>query len=448
MHGFMIAADRSGSGKTTVTRAVMLALKNKGINVCPFKCGPDYIDPMYHSVITGVPGHNLDTFFTDERTTRELFARDLSDVSGDATAVIEGVMGIYDGVTGFRPQGSSYDLARVLDLPIILCINARGAAQTLLPIISGLLSFDDCHLIRGFFLNQVSDSFYPVLAEKIEAATGLPVIGHFPVDNDVTVGSRHLGLVEPGDIDEKQQEEKLLSLSEGRIDLERLEKISEISDVKIPSPHHTDKKVKIAIARDAAFNFFYRENELTLEDFGAEITYFSPIHDSKIPCDADGLILPGGYPELHAEELASNTSMTESIRQAREGGMPILAECGGFMYLFRSIEGQGPLVGLFDGDCINTGRSVRFGYLSAYDKAHNFVKEGESIKGHEFHYYDVTDAGHDAVAIKPYSDNKRDLGYCDENSFMSFAHFYYPSYPYFAQHFIEGAAEYASRRTI
>ena len=186
MHGFMIAADRSGAGKTTVTRALMLALKERGFSVCPFKCGPDYIDPMYHSAITGVPGHNLDTFFTDEDTTRKIFARDLEDApETNRIAVAEGVMGLFDGVTGFLPEGSSYDMARVLHMPVILCINARGAAQTLLAVISGILNNDIQKLIKGIFLNQVSDGFAPVLSQKIEEAFAIPVVGHFPVTDEI-----------------------------------------------------------------------------------------------------------------------------------------------------------------------------------------------------------------------------------------------------------------------
>lgn len=449
MHGFMIAADRSGAGKTTVTRALMLALMKRGFSVCPFKCGPDYIDPMYHSAITGVPGHNLDTFFTDEDTTRKIFARDLEDApETNRIAVAEGVMGLFDGVTGFLPEGSSYDMARVLQMPVILCINARGAAQTLLAVISGILNNDIQKLIKGIFLNQVSDGFAPVLSQKIEEAFEIPVVGHFPVTDEIKVGSRHLGLLKPDDFDEKNQDEALLRLVDKRINIDMIYKISEMPDADFMGSEAPSHKLKLASANDEAFDFFYRENEIMLQDLGAEIVHFSPIHDSALPDDIDGLILPGGYPEFYAGELADNRSMTESVRDAYTNALPMLAECGGFMYLHRSIGGRGPLVNLFGEDCHNTGRNVRFGYLSCYDKAHYFVKEGHRIKGHEFHYYDMDDVGHDAIAEKPYSDRRRELGYVDIWSFLSFAHFYYPSCPEFARHFMEGVREHARRRSL
>lgn len=449
MRGFMIAADRSGSGKTTVTRAVMLLLLKRGYHVCPFKCGPDYIDPMYHSVITGVPGHNLDTFFTDQETTRNIFARDLKDVDDDnRIAVVEGVMGLFDGVGGFRPQGSSYDLARTLQMPVILTLNARGAAATLLAVISGILSYDTDRLVRGIFLNQVSDSFAPVISEKIEEIFGIPVVGHFPVNTGIAVKSRHLGLVGPGDIDERKQEGVLCALGESRIDTDRILDLASMPDMEETHLKQSEKRTKIAVTRDEAFDFFYRENELCLYDMGAEIEYFSPVHDHGIPDDACGVIFTGGYPELYTKELSSDTQMSNSVIMACRKGMPMLAECGGFMYLHNSIDGAGPMGDLLNGDCYNTGRSVRFGYLSCYDKDHDFVKEGNMIKGHEFHYYDVADPGSDAVAVKPYTDMTRELGFSAPNMFLSFAHLYYPSYPYFAEHFVDEAEKYGRYRQV
>ncbi|MCI7468695.1 MAG: cobyrinate a,c-diamide synthase [Lachnospiraceae bacterium] len=449
MHGFMIAADRSGSGKTTVTRAVMLSLKEKGYSVCPFKCGPDYIDPMYHSVITGVPGHNLDTFFTDEETTRQVFARDLADAPEDnRIAIAEGVMGLYDGVTGFKPEGSSYDLARVLGMPIILCINARGAAQTLLAVISGILSFDKEGLIRGIFLNQVSDGFAPVISERIEEAFGIPVVGHFPVTDEVRVDSRHLGLVRPYDIDVTRQNSALLQLVDGRVNWKRLSDISEMPDIEYIEKRRHRRKVRIAIAKDDAFDFFYRENEIVLEEMGADLVYFSPVKGMGFPEDTGGIILPGGYPELYADMLADNRNVSMSIREADQDDMPILAECGGFMYLHETIDGEGPMVEAISGNAWNTHKSQRFGYLSCYDKGHHFVKRGHEIRGHEFHYYDTEENGEDAVVMKPYSDKMREAGFCDEKSFMSFLHFYYPSYPAFAKHFVDEANKYARRKEI
>lgn len=451
MRGFMIAADKSGSGKTTVTRALMLLLKEIGCTVVPFKCGPDYIDPMYHEQITGVRGHNLDTFFTDKEKTRQLFARDFCDVPKNCPvrnriAVAEGVMGLYDGLGGFLPEGSSYDLAAALRMPILLCINARGAAETLLASISGILSFDKADLIHGIFLNEVSDSFYPILARKIEEFTGIPVLGHLPKNDLLQVESRHLGLFMPGDEDSDRQNKLLLKEISGRCEITRLLNITEMPDIDYAYPtKHLHDLVDVAVARDEAFSFFYRENEMALADAGAGITYFSPIHDKSIPEGCSGLILSGGYPELHVDELSQNTSMISSIRNAIKSGIPLLAECGGFMYLHDSIDGKGPLVGALPGDCVNTGKSVRFGYLRACDKKHFFVREGEEIRGHEFHYYDVTDPGTDAVVKKAATGDARYGGFCDRGRFAGFMHFYYPSCPSFAANFIDEALAYGRK---
>lgn len=450
MKGFMVAADRSGSGKTTVTRALMLALKKNGYTVVPFKCGPDYIDPMYHSQITGQRGHNLDTFFTDEARTRQIFARDMLDTSNGAcderkVAVVEGVMGLYDGLTGFLPEGSSYDLAKALSMPVILCINARGAAQTILAVISGILSYDTAGIISGIFLNEVSDSFFPLLAERIEKDLGIPVIGHLPRDDAYQVKSRHLGLYLPGDSDTAKQDEVLYEEVSKRCNIYNLLNHCVMRDIQYTEPEKKQcPETVIAIARDDAFNFFYRENEMVLEDCGARIVYFSPLSDEKIPDGACGIILPGGYPERHASELRENRAMLTSIRHAVKNGIPMLAECGGFMYLHDSIDGNGPMAGVLDGDCFNTGRSVRFGYLGAYDKGHFFVRDGEEIRGHEFHYYDVLNPGNMAVAQKPASGRRWLSGFCDRKNFLSFMHFYYPSYPLFAGHFVEEAALYGA----
>ena len=431
----MIAADRSGSGKTTVTRALMLSLKNAGCTVIPFKCGPDYIDPMYHAQITGLRGHNLDTFFTDREKTRQLFARDCLDVPENTPirnriAVVEGVMGLYDGLTGFLPEGSSYDLAEALQMPIILCINAHGAAETLLAVISGILSFDKSSLIRGIFLNEVSDSFFPQLAKKIEDYTGIPVIGHLPKDDAFNVKSRHLGLRLPDETDTDLQNSRLFEEFSQRCNIYRLLNLTEMSDIDYVRPKkRISGLVDIAVARDEAFDFFYRENEFALEDAGARITYFSPLHDEKIPESAKGLILPGGYPERYAEALSKNTPMPASIRNAIKNEMPVLAECGGFMYLHETIDGKGPLVGALDGDCFYTGKSVRFGYLKASDKEHFFVRDGEDIRGHEFHYYDSSNNGSDAGAVKPGSGKSWECIRAGSDYIWGYPHLWYPSCP-------------------
>ncbi|MBQ1916474.1 MAG: cobyrinate a,c-diamide synthase, partial [Lachnospiraceae bacterium] len=379
------------------------------------------------------------------------FARDFEDVPEnspvrDRIAVVEGVMGLYDGLGGFQPQGSSYDIAAALQMPIVLCVNARGAAETLLASISGILSFDKENLIHGIFLNEVSDSFYPILARRIEDYTGIPVLGHLPLNASLHIESRHLGLFMPSDHDSVRGNQLLLEEISKRCDTDRLLNITDMPDIPYKKPRkRLHGLAEIAVARDEAFSFFYRENEMALSDAGANIVYFSPIHDRAIPEGACGLILTGGYPERYADELASNTSMLSSVRDAIKRGIPVMAECGGFMYLHDSIDGKGPLVGALEGDCVNTGKSVRFGYLRAADKGHFFVRDGEEIRGHEFHYYDVKNPGADAIVKRASSGESRYEGFCGNEGFVSFMHFYYPSCPSFVAHFIDEALVYGRK---
>ena len=448
----MIAAPKSGSGKTGITCALLKSLKNKGIKTVSFKCGPDYIDPMYHKNALGVPSYNLDTFFTSEKRTRSLFARN---ASGFDFAVFEGVMGLFDGVGGVRADGSSYDLARVTETPIILVIDAKGMGRSVIPEILGFKSYDKENLIKGVILNRTSEGMFNLLKPLIEEECGISALGFIPDMKDRAFSSRHLGLVTPddtGNLDEVLEE--LTGYFEKNVSFEELEEIAgsaeDIEAEALPETVKDDSKQPvIAVAKDEAFCFIYEDNLTELKNAGAKIVFFSPIHDACIPEGVAGLILPGGYPELHLKELSENTSMLESVRKAYEAKMPIFAECGGFMYLQKSIEDKDGVVyittGLFDGELKFKGKPVRFGYVTLKEKSPNFLDEGEEIKGHEFHYFDSDDNGSDVICTKPFTGRTYEAVKDSDNVWAGFPHLYFPSNPSFAVKFVEKCVSFMSK---
>lgn len=475
----LIGATGSGSGKTTITCALLEILKRQGKKVQAFKCGPDYIDPMFHSTVLGIPSKNLDTFFTGEKMTAELFME--SAVNADIS-VMEGVMGLYDGLGGIRKEGSAYDLATVTDTPVILVIDAHGMGRSILPLIAGFLSYDTIHLIRGIILNRTSGAFFETIRPEIEKSFPLEVLGYFPNQKEILLESRHLGLKRPEEV-EKMAEllAKTADMLEKTVDIDRLfaiaEGASELPDSDILTTtdraselpedstlekdsygkqkvhlQKSGKRPVIAVARDEAFCFYYEDNLKALEKAGAEIVFFSPLHDGSVPKEADGLLLPGGYPELYAKELSENKTMLADIREKAELAMPIVAECGGFMYLHQTMEDTEhhvyEMAGVVPGDCFYTGKLVRFGYIELTEKESNFLPENGSIKGHEFHYFDSTANGDDCVALKPVSGKKYDCVFDKNSCFVGFPHLYYPSAPQFAENFVKKAKNYADRSEV
>ena len=457
----LIGATGSGSGKTTITCALLEILKRQGKKVQAFKCGPDYIDPMFHRTVLGIPSKNLDTFFTGEKMTAELFME--SAVNADIS-VMEGVMGLYDGLGGIRKEGSAYDLATVTDTPVILVIDAHGMGRSILPLIAGFLSYDTIHLIRGIILNRTSGAFFETIRQEIEKSFPVEVLGYFPNQKEILLESRHLGLKRPEEV-EKMAEllDKTADMLEKTVDIDRLFAIAEgASELPEGSTLEKDsygkqkvhlqksgKRPVIAVARDEAFCFYYEDNLKALEKAGAEIVFFSPLHDGSVPKEADGLLLPGGYPELYAKELSENKTMLAAIREKAELAMPIVAECGGFMYLHETIEDQEGqqyrMAGVLPGICINKGKLVRFGYIELQEKKPSFLPEGTKIRGHEFHYYDSSDNGEDCMAVKPVTGKSYPCVIETQNRFLGFPHLYYPSNPGFAENFVEKARDFRNR---
>ncbi len=492
----MIAAPKSGSGKTMITCALLKALKDRGEKVVSFKCGPDYIDPMFHEKAMGISSGNLDTFFTDREETRRLFM----DEAGEAgVAVLEGVMGVFDGLGGVREEGSSSHLAQVTGTPIILVADVRGMGRSVIPLLSGFLAYDRERLIRGVILNRMSEGYFAIIKPLIEDELGIPVLGYFPERKELGIESRHLGLVMPDemrDIREKLEAaaiqlertvsvDRIVEIARGGngLDEEPESRIAEIArggngldeepergpgDRQERGPEDPGSgtggrngrkpaggesgcgrgrqravrpKPVIGVARDEAFCFYYRENLRMLEEYGAELIWFSPIRDKRVPDKCRGLLLGGGYPELYAGKLSENQGMRDSVRQAVKKGMPVVAECGGFMYLHQELVDRDgvrfAMAGALPAACFYTGRPVRFGYIEIEEKRSIFLPEGERIKGHEFHYYDSTDNGSSAVAIKPVTGKTYSCVVESENCWMGFPHLYYPSNGGFVRRLIE-----------
>lgn len=537
--GIMIAAVKSGSGKTTITCAFLKQLLNRGKHPVSFKCGPDYIDPMFHERVLHIPSKNLDTFFTGAAQTRALYEMELP---GHDIAVLEGVMGLYDGLGGIREEGSSYHLAQTLDVPIVLVVDAHGMGKSIIPLLAGFLQYDEKKLIRGVILNRTSKMFFDTIAPLIEEELSIKALGCIPNDKELTLGSRHLGLILPEELEELNvQLEKAGQLLEKYVDVdamieiaecfswekeksktenkikpedeieqeneikteENLEEKEESGKVKIFSQAISNEKnilddiensdtntiletaygkpkdtiritdtvkkadtlkmidmenqrntipPRIAVAKDEAFCFYYRDNLAMLKYYGAELVYFSPLHDEKLPENIQGLLLGGGYPELYSEQLSENESMRKSIKEALEQHLPSLAECGGFMYLHDTLTDKDgkifSMAGVIPAECQYMGKLVRFGYVEVQLPEGLVAKETDGkpntdkIKAHEFHYYDSTANGADCIATKPVTGRSWKCVHAAEDHFWGFPHLYYPSNPEFVEWFLESAEKY------
>ncbi|MBE5903355.1 MAG: cobyrinate a,c-diamide synthase [Pseudobutyrivibrio sp.] len=439
----MLAANKSGSGKTTITCGLLGALKERGLNPCSFKCGPDYIDPMFHRNVLGIPSGNLDTFFTEDDVTRELFENEFS---GDI-AVIEGVMGLFDGIGGVELTGSSYDLARVLKTPIILVIDAKGAGRSVLAEIRGFLDYDSEHLIKGVILNKTSKAFGAKLADLIEEELHIKCFGTVAEEKNVELSSRHLGLYLPQEIDDinkKLEKQKNLVLDgvdiDGIIELSKtVPEIKAASKIFVQPSKASDNKLRLGVARDEAFCFYYRENLAMLQARGVELVEFSPLRDHHLPENISGILLGGGYPENYLSALQGNTQIKAEIKKAMDRGIPMLAECGGFMYLLDNIKNEQDktynMIGAINGSAYWTGKLVRFGYVT-------IEAEGFEIKGHEFHYYDTDNNGSSFTAKKPTGNRSWQCIHKVGPSYIGFPHLYYPSAPVFVDKFVEAMKNY------
>lgn len=442
---FLLAAPRSGSGKTTMTCALLMALKRRGCAPCAFKSGPDYIDPMFHRAVLGVESHNLDLFFSAPETVRTLYARG---AAGHGAAVCEGAMGFYDGLGGVSDRASAWHLADTLALPVLLVAEPKGQSLTLAAELNGLVDFRTPSHIAGILLNNCTARMHALLAPMLEKETGLPVLGFLPKLPEAVIGSRHLGLYTAAEVENLQQKLALLAdAAEEHIDWPRLLALCEKEQPVLPvQPETPPARVRIAVAQDEAFCFTYAETLEAFRDAGAEVVFFSPLRDTALPENIGGLYLPGGYPELHAKELSENASLLREIKQKIESGLPTAAECGGFLYLGQSLtdaEGQSwPMAGVLPGEAKDAGRLVRFGYaaLSA-DSDSMLFRAGESFPIHEFHHWDSTANGVALAAKKPVGGAEWRCGFVNEHFYAGFPHLYWAGTP-LPQRFAAAAENY------
>lgn len=442
---FLLAAPRSGSGKTTMTCALLMALKRRGCAPCAFKSGPDYIDPMFHRAVLGVESRSLDLFFSAPETVRTLYAKG---IAGHGAAVCEGAMGFYDGLGGVSDRASAWHLADTLGLPVLLVVEPKGQSLTLAAELKGLVNFRTPSHIAGILLNNCTARMHALLAPMLEEETGLPVLGFLPKLPEAVIGSRHLGLYTAAEVENLQQKLALLAdAAEEHIDWPRLLALCKKEPPVLPmQPETPPARVRIAVAQDEAFCFTYAETLEAFRDAGAEVVFFSPLRDTALPENIGGLYLPGGYPELHAKELSENTSLLREIKQKIESGLPTAAECGGFLYLGQSLtdaEGQSwPMAGVLPGEAKDAGRLVRFGYatLSA-DSDSLLFRAGESFPIHEFHHWDSTANGVALAAKKPVGGAEWRCGFVNEHFYAGFPHLYWAGTP-LPQRFAAAAENY------
>ncbi len=440
---FLIAAPSSGSGKTLITCGILQALVNRGMKVASFKCGPDYIDPMFHSRVIGTRSKNLDAFFVNENVLRYLFSRTASE---NDISVIEGVMGFYDGNSVLSMEASSHDVSRKLETPVVLLINSKGASISNLATLKGFLAFTENN-IKGVIFNQMSQKVFDMIKPEVEKL-GIKAIGYVPKVSHLILESRHLGLVLPNEIDElKDKLNQLADVLEESLDIDGLIQLAgSAPDLKydVPEVKRIDGSVRIGFAQDDVFCFTYEDNIEILKRCGAEIVPFSPLNDKSLP-DVDAIVLSGGYPELHAEKLCSNKSMMADIKAKVADGMPCLAECGGFMYLHERLEdADGKMhdsCGVIKGEVKNTGKLARFGYISITSDDPESVLGTGSVKGHEFHYWDSDNCGDSWKAVK--TNGKEYLCTHEEGGLIAgYPHLYFYSNPEVPYNFLVKAKKY------
>ena len=439
----LISAMGSGSGKTVVTCGLLTALKTRGVGCEAMKCGPDYIDPMFHAKVLGVPGRNLDLFLQGHDGVRRTLESRRESIS-----VIEGAMGLFDGVGG-TIEASAWEIAASCGIPVILAVKPGGSSATLAAQIRGLMTFREPNQIAGVILTACRESLYERLKPVIERETGLSVFGFLPPMKEAELQSRHLGLMTADEVADLR--ERFLAVAaqmEKTVDIDGILALAGTAETKPEETAALEAVCRIAVARDEAFSFYYEDSFRALREAGAEITFFSPIRDESLP-ECDGLYLGGGYPEIYAAELEKNAAMRESIRAAVLGGLPTVAECGGFLYLQESLEDADgvphAMAGVLPGRGFKTGRLQRFGYsYLAADEYSLLFRKGEKVPVHEFHYWDSTENGTDLHAAKP-DGRTWECGYASPTLYAGFPHLHFGGEAPLAERFVEAARKERKR---
>lgn len=445
----VIAGTHSGVGKTTVAVGLMAALAHRGFPVAPFKVGPDYLDPGFHAAACGRPSGTLDSWMLGEHGVRESFARGMASAGSEGgappIAVIEGMMGLHDGADANTDRGSTAEIARLLQAPVVLILDASALARSAGAVALGYRSFDERVPVAGVIANRVAGEGHAAyLRPAIEEIAGLPFLGWLPTESDLSFPERHLGLVGTGEqSDLADRIGRWRALVEERLDVDRLLELA-ASAPPLPEVAQTPMgnsagRVRIAVARDEAFQFYYPDNLALLEAAGAELIPFSPLRDTALPDSVGGVYLGGGYPELHASQLAGNNAMRRAIREAAGRGLPIYAECGGFMLLCEAlvdVDGRlHPMVGLVPGRCVMERSLHAIGYREAVGAGDNLLgPAGTVIRGHEFHhsrFEGELPSGSEAFHV-----GDRPVGFARGSLLASYVHLHFGSNPGAAEHFV------------
>lgn len=450
----VIAGTHSGVGKTTVSLGLMAAFQKRGLTVQSFKVGPDFIDPGHHTRLLGVPSRNLDGWMLSKEYNRATFCRSMQ---GKDFGIVEGVMGLFDGYDGRSEAGSTAQMAKWLNAPVILVVDASSMARSIAALVHGFKTYERDLRLGAVIANKVgSDSHAGFLAEAMESVPDVAFLGGLPRTEEVTIPERHLGLVTsdeepyPADLFNK-----LVALVEEHLDMSKLLEMEAtvVGDEVLPGPPTRQARIRLGVARDEAFCFYYQDNLDLLTHFGAELCFFSPVRDSNLPANVSGLYLGGGYPELYARKLAENESLRREILAAAHRGMPIFAECGGFMYLANSIEVERrnyPMVELYPFSTRMLPQRKALGYREVVLKEDCLLgPKGLKARGHEFHYSELIGDPGEVPDLFQLSSRKGIQvgtdGFMLDNTLAGYIHLHFGSNPAMAAHFVDSCREYQEK---
>ncbi|MCG8617526.1 MAG: cobyrinate a,c-diamide synthase [Desulfobacterales bacterium] len=468
-----MGATGSGTGKTTVSLGIQAWMKAKGMRVAPFKVGPDFIDPGLHTKVSGAVSYNLDSWMLPKAYNRDLFS---AKSAGSDIAVVEGVMGLFDGYDALSETGSTAQMAKWLDLPVLLVVSAKGKARSAAAIVKGFETFDpDLKFAGVIFAQAGSERHYHYLRDAVEQNCTTPCLGYLPKNEKIVMPERHLGLVTADEMPIPQETlDILVSMVDTHLDMEKL--LAGLPDLsgtqtddrktEVSISTTTVRSPRIAVARDKAFCFYYPDNIEILQRSGAEIVYFSPLTAESLPEDIDGIYFGGGYPELNAAQLSAKTELLAQVRNASLDGMPIYGECGGFMYLCRNLSDMdgndgGSMCGIFDFDIKMSGRLRSLGYREVTTKSDTLLgPAGTKIRGHEFHYSSIVpeaeenhSGGNGESVDSVYNVASRagqDIsleGFQRRNTLGSYLHVHFGSNPEAAASFVACCSRYKNTRT-
>lgn len=449
----VIAGTSSGVGKTTATLAILAALRERGRRVQPFKAGPDFIDPSHHRAATGRPSRNLDGWMLGKDLNRSIFARAAADAD---ISIIEGMMGLFDGSSPLNDIGSTAELAKQLEAPVILVVDGSAMARSAAAMVAGYARFDPLLRVAGVLFNRVgSDGHYQLLKAAVEQETDVVAVGYLRPDSALAISDRHLGLVMAMEQTDGQPYRQLARAASDTVDLDRIEALAQSCNtlsavVSQPVNRCQSRAVRIGVAQDHAFCFYYPDNLEALEAAGAEVILFSPLHDDALP-DVEMLYLGGGYPELYAEALTGNIAMRAAIKLFAERGGVIYGECGGLMYLTESIrdcDGQShKMVGVFPAEAVMRKTSLTLGYRTVENSRRCILGDvGVTVRGHEFHCSTLVARGplQYACALSDAEGcSKGQDGFTSGNVLALYTHPHFASQPALAASLVESAARTA-----